>query len=174
MGLSEPRQKGKKLSLLTVTGGIMSASLSLRARKREGCSDEDFLETTRDHEVLHVERLESKRGASSSSSSSRWPRRAASFLVSPAGKALTRAWLTLVIPQSIFYVKLVHDWLGQMAFLLTLLPIAPAIFATPAYVGVTVSLCLKLMMGVCIGQVSRAEPKGTENARFLDKDKRDD
>ncbi len=35
---------------------------------------------------------------------------------------------------------------------MTLLPIAPALFATPAYVGVLVSLCLKLAAGVAVGQ----------------------
>ena len=110
-----------------------------------GYGDEEIATTLRDNlEILEIEKLPENQSCSRCfrGGGSIWScaREVKAFLLSPTGKALTRAWLTLTVPAVLFAVPQIHDWLGPYAFLMPLLSIALAIFATPTYIGVVCSL----------------------------------
>jgi hypothetical protein len=120
-----------------------------------GYGDEEIATTLRDNEILEIEKLAERENQNCNRCfrGGGTIKDVKTFLLSPTGKAVTRAWLCLTVPAMLFAIPEIHDWLGRYAFLMPLLSIALAIFAQPCYIGVMCSLSLKLLCGICIGQV---------------------
>lgn len=132
----------------------MSAATS-NASSRDGREKgaEETNTSLRDETVLEVERVPSVWKGPKFPGGTKLKLKAAwRFLNSDVGHNLIRSFLCLSVPSVVYYIPHVREELGRMAFLLPLFACVLGVFALPTYVGVCVSLALKLLISIAFGQ----------------------